>query len=231
MEAEDGHERVRYAVVEADCQYSVVAKVGRHFGWKLQSTSDTLDWDVCWTDNAVQSETLTRMELHQKINHFPGMYNLARKNLLGRSLMRMRKQFPGEYDFFPMTWTLPVEYHDLKTYFDGKAKGKARTFIVKPECMSQGRGIFLTRKLDDIQPGSRCVVQRYLHKPYLIDGLKFDLRVYVLVASVDPLTLYLYHEGLGRFATEKYEAPSRDNMEETCMHLTNYAINKDNPKF
>ena len=59
--------------------------------------------------------------------------------------------------------------------------------------MSQGRGIYLTRKLEDIQPGIRCVVQRYLHKPYLIDGLKFDLRIYVLVASVDPLTLYLYH--------------------------------------
>jgi len=77
----------------------------------LQSSSEAIDWDVCWTDNAVQPETLTKMELHQKINHFPGMYNLARKNLLGRGLMRMRKKFPGEYDFFPMTWMLPVEYH------------------------------------------------------------------------------------------------------------------------
>ena len=116
-------------------------------GWKRQKTAETMDWDVCWTDNAVQPETLTKMELHQKINHFPGMYNLARKNLLGRGLMRMRKKFPEEFDFFPLTWMLPVEYHELRTYFEGKAKGKARTFIVKPECLSQGKGIFLTRKL------------------------------------------------------------------------------------
>jgi len=70
-----------------------------------------------------------------------------------------------------------------------------------------------------------------MHRPYLIDGLKFDLRIYVLVTSVDPLTIYLYEEGLGRFATETYQPPTRDNMEDVCMHLTNYAINKDNPKF
>ena len=70
-----------------------------------------------------------------------------------------------------------------------------------------------------------------MHKPYLIDGLKFDIRIYVLISSVDPLTIYLYEEGLGRFATETYQAPTRENMEDVCMHLTNYAINKDNPKF
>jgi tubulin polyglutamylase TTLL6/13 len=73
----------------------------------------------------------------------------------------------------------------------------------------------------------RWVVQRYLSKPYLIDGLKFDLRIYVLVAAVDPLKLYVYHQGLARFATEIYEAPNKDNIAETCMHLTNYAINKE----
>lgn len=41
-------------------------------------------------------------------------------------------------------------------------------------------------------------------KPYLIDNLKFDLRIYILLAGCDPLRIYLYKEGLGRFATVPY---------------------------
>ena len=70
-----------------------------------------------------------------------------------------------------------------------------------------------------------------MNKPYLVDGLKFDLRIYVLVAGCDPLRIYLYKEGLARFATETYVQPSKNNIANMCMHLTNYAVNKNNPNF
>lgn len=95
--------------------------------------------------------------------------------------------------------------------------------------MSQGKGIFLTRKLEEIP--EKCVVQRYLHKPYLIDDLKFDLRVYVLILGCDPLRLFVHKEGLVRLATEPYIPPTGSNLEDICMHLTNYAINKNSSKF
>lgn len=60
----------------------------------------------------------------------------------------------------------------------------------------------------------------------LIDGLKFDIRIYVLIFSLDPLKIYLYEEGLVRFATVDYQIPSRKNLHETFMHLTNYSLNK-----
>ena len=77
----------------------------------------------------------------------------------------------------------------------------------------------------------RYVVQRYIHKPYLMDGFKFDLRIYVLVMSVDPLQAYIYREGMARFAAEKYKVPKNSNLENLYMHLTNYAINKDHENY
>lgn len=76
---------------------------------------------------------------------------------------------------------------------------------MKPEAGSQGKGIFITRRIDELANESHMVVQRYLRKPYLIDGLKFDLRLYVLVTSCEPLRIFLFKEGLARFATEPYE--------------------------
>lgn len=75
--------------------------------------------------------------------------------------------------------------------------------------MCQGRGIYLVRKFEDIElrQGESFVAQRYIPKPYLIDGLKFDLRVYALIYGVDPLRVFVYQEGLARFATEPYVGP------------------------
>lgn len=48
-------------------------------------------------------------------------------------------------------------------------------------------------------------MQEYLNTPFLVDGLKFDMRLYVLVMSADPLKIFLHKEGLVRFATQNYQ--------------------------
>jgi hypothetical protein len=71
------------------------------------------------------------------------------------------------------------------------------------------------------------VVQKYLKNPALIDGHKFDFRIYVLVTSVvEPLTVFLYKDGLVRLASEKYNIGK--NSTDPYMHLTNYSLNKKN---
>ena len=65
----------------------------------------------------------------------------------------------------------------------------------------------------------------------LIDGYKWDMRVYVLVTSVHPLTVYLYTDGLARFCTDPYEPPASDNLSDREMHLTNFSINYESDAF
>lgn len=87
------------------------------------------------------------------------------------------------------------------------------------------------KKLDGLHKAGNCIVQEYINRPLLIDGLKFDLRIYVLLAGCDPLRIFIHEEGLARFATEEYKAPNVENMADIRMHLTNYAVNKFSEKF
>ena len=73
-------------------------------------------------------------------------------------------------------------------------------------------------------------MQRYLHRPHLLDGYKYDLRLYVLLSSLNPLRIFIFREGLVRVCTQKYHAVEK-NMSDVRMHLTNYAINKDSEAF
>ena len=200
--------------------------------YKIKIThADDEDWDILWQDGAIQCDRLYRMKPYQRVNHFPGMHILCRKNLFARNLGRMQKRFPEEYNFFPQTWVLPSEYSEFRKQFDNLSKNKKKTFIVKPQASCQGRGIFLTRNLEDINQYDHYVVQRYIHKPFLIDDLKFDLRIYVFVCGIDPLRVYMYQEGLCRLSTVKYQQPQQGNLHNLYMHLTNYAINKSHKDY
>jgi tubulin polyglutamylase TTLL6/13 len=73
-----------------------------------------VDWDIVWTDLAPSLDKFPKIRSYQKINHFPGMFQIARKNYLARNLKKMKKQFPLDYKFFPKTWLLPYEMAELK---------------------------------------------------------------------------------------------------------------------
>lgn len=98
---------------------------------------------------------------------------------------------------------------------------------------SQGRGIFLISRLQQINqwiqqwkkldeqrneqtetPVESYIVQRYIDNPYLIGGRKFDMRIYVLVISFDPLVVYLHRIGFCRFSTHPFS-----NSKETIGNL------------
>ncbi|XP_022919719.1 tubulin polyglutamylase ttll6-like [Onthophagus taurus] len=204
-----------------NCRYDVVRRIASKFGYKEVGEQD--NWNLYWTDLSISIERCKEMKRFQKINHFPGMLEICRKDLLARNLNRMKRLFPKDYNFFPKTWSLPADLGDALTY---SRLRKNKTYILKPDAGSQGRGIVITKNLKDIKPSDRVICQVYITRPYLIDGFKFDLRVYTLITSCDPLRIYIYREGLVRFATSRYKEPTGVNITNVFMHLTNYAVNK-----
>jgi tubulin polyglutamylase TTLL6/13 len=205
-------------------------------GWK--TTEHETDWHIWWTDMSVGEERCMRLRRPQKLNHFPGMSEIAHKCKLARNLNRLRSVLPDLYNFHPETFNLPVDYLAFENAALGdmeQRKGKGgksnKSYIIKPDEGACGVGIFITRKPAEVPPKLACVAQRYLNKPLLIDDRKFDMRLYVLITSMTPLRVYLFPEGLARFATEKFQPVTSANMNQRYMHLTNYSVNRNHKDF
>ena len=65
-------------------------------------------------------------------------------------------------------------------------------WIVKPANSSQGKGIYIVDDINDVNVDDTSVISRYVTNPLLINGHKFDLRIYVLVACYEPLRVYVF---------------------------------------
>ncbi|NWI19689.1 TTLL7 polyglutamylase, partial [Crypturellus soui] len=215
----------------AGTKYEIVRIVIREMGFvKTRDEDETAN--LIWSDCAVQQDKIAELRNYQRINHFPGMGEICRKDFLARNMTKMIKCQPQEYTFIPRTWIFPAEYTQFQNYVkELKKKRRQKTFIVKPANGAMGHGISLVRNGEKLQAQDHLIVQEYLDKPFLMEGYKFDLRIYILVTSCDPLKIFLYHDGLVRMGTEKYHPPSDSNLSQLYMHLTNYSVNKHNEHF
>jgi hypothetical protein len=252
----------------AHCKYRIFHDVAYSLGWQVSLSADiVLDsklmdvcgggsgggggvWDVLWIDSGHGIDRIIRsMKTFQRINHFPGMVHLYRKDLLAETMQQMRGLVGAEeFSFTPQSWCLPRDWGLVHKYLKRRpassassssllstssSRNKPRIVIAKPTTGAQGRGIALAARPEQLLHCLRepHVVQAYLSRPLLVDGFKFDMRVYVLVVSVEPLRVLLFRNGLCRFCTSPYAPPAKDNLDNTFMHLTNYSINKHNDAF
>jgi len=163
-----------------------------------------------------------------KINQFPGLFVIGRKDSLSLCYEEMVRKFGAlEFDFLPKTYILPDDKDELITFM----RRTKKPMIMKPPNWFCGIGIKLINKIEDIpSKENKMVVQEYIDNPFLIRGLKFDLRLYVLMTSIDPIKVYMFEEGLVRFATTKY-TNNPDDISNNFIHLTNYSVNKESDEF
>jgi tubulin polyglutamylase TTLL6/13 len=182
-----------------------------------------------WYDGHVTLDVCLGMKPWQFVNHFPGTFAIANKVALARNIEKLQKKFPELYNFHPKSFALPTQLSHLKLML--ATPGSGLTYIVKPDLGSQGKGIFLVQAPEDLADFREAAIAQEYISPFLIGGLKFDLRIYVLLTSVDPLRLYIFREGMARFCTEPYRPPDSETRFDVYRHLTNYSVNRHNNTF
>ena len=179
-------------------------------------------------------------------NHLPGTSVISQKDHLARTMRRMRAVYGRVYSFTPLTFILPREHSAWLTAFSlppspsptpsspspfeeskeqlsfhpPSPSPPSPQWILKPTLSSQGRGITLPLHPPSSPPPLPSIAQRYIHPPHLLHSHKYDLRLYVLLTSLQPLVAYHCTEGLCRFAATPYN-PSPTSL---SAHLTNSSL-------
>jgi tubulin polyglutamylase TTLL6/13 len=174
---------------------------------------------LVWHDSLKDIDYFKSLLPWQVVNRLPSINVLCRKAPFARIIQRIQKYFPREYSFMPKSYILPFKNSD---FLRALAKKKHR-YIVKPDSGSLGQGITIIEPNGNYTPDDTpAVAQRYIPS-LLLDQTKFDLRVYVLIASISPLEIYVYRNGLARFCSEKSEGKNT-----IFSQITNVTLNKDN---
>eukprot|EP01031_Cornospumella_fuschlensis_P028893 gene28893-34867_t len=116
-------------------------------------------------------------------------------------------------------------------------------WIVKPVGSSCGEGIKVVWGIKSVletilpdknkdrkqSPVVRYVVQKYIERPLLLHRRKFDIRQWVLITQLSPLTVYGFSEPYIRLASQPYASSSGSRGDEfgnPLVHLTNHSIQK-----
>ncbi|KAF3830991.1 hypothetical protein GH733_002229, partial [Mirounga leonina] len=162
-----------YKIVRTDSR--LVRSILTAHGFHEVHPSST-DYNLMWTGSHLKPFLLRTLSEAQKVNHFPRSYELTRKDRLYKNIIRMQHTHGFKaFHILPQTFLLPAEYAEFCNSY------------------SKDRGPWIPNQ---ISLEENILVSRYINNPLLIDDFKFDVRLYVLVTSYDPLVIYLYEEGL-----------------------------------
>ncbi|XP_062615764.1 probable tubulin polyglutamylase ttll-15, partial [Saccostrea cucullata] len=150
------------------------------------------DWDVLWSHEYpfVQlAKKISNLKPHQKVNHFPGSGFITSKVHLAVSTN----------PYIPRAFRIPKEKDKFLQY----AEEHPDTLWVKKRNNHRGIKITNVQELDLSEEGS--FVQVFVDRPFLIDGRKFDIGVYTILTSINPLRVYTIEtEASIRFCSQDY---------------------------
>ncbi|KPJ14008.1 Tubulin polyglutamylase TTLL6 [Papilio machaon] len=157
-----------------------------------EKSSNTTPWSLLWSHDypfRVLYPNLHRLKPNQMVNHFPGTGFITNKVDLATSNSK----------YIPKAFKLPANKNEFLKY---ASMNKNALFLEKH---NQHRGVFLKNVSEIDLSSGESFVQEYVQKPFLVDGHKFDIGVYVVLTSVNPLRVYYYKgDVLFRYCPAKY---------------------------
>jgi tubulin polyglutamylase TTLL5 len=185
------------------------------------------DWDLFWGHGAPNPDAFISLGGGKRFNHFPGFAAFGHKGQLHRNLSaaRDRVRDPAFYRFHPRSYSVPEDYDRWRAVADAEPD---RLWIIKPPRGGQGQGISLVADPDRAPKDGEWVIQEYLDRPHLIDGRKYVLRVWVLIASLDPFVCYLHTNGVFKMTSTPFTSDPT-SIDDLTIHLTNPSVQAAHP--
>jgi len=210
-----------------------IRKVLGKLGFKKSDSSQVnVVWNVL---RAVSNVQLSNLNSWQRLGTIKGCNQFNNKLCLHHAVRdhELRAAAIGHHrPLMPRAFHATKDRKKLDKFASSKDK-RGAMWICKPLEAAMGQGIFVCNNVHELefQLKSRkkyinsLFVSEYIERPFLLRGLKFDLRVYVLVVCMTPLRVYIYDEGLVRYATTSYASRCRSSQ------LTNYSLNNQAKNF
>jgi hypothetical protein len=169
-----------------------------------------------------------RINKYQKIFNHIGCEFFSNKDLLHTIYKSQKELFPNDYNFMKETYLYPEDKEIILKKFGNYKINKNNLWIVKPKNGNTGKGVHLFKNLEE--ESNDFLISKYITNPHLINGKKYDLRIYVLVTGLRPLKIYIYKEGLARISAEKFSLNEKD-YDNVFVHLTNTGVNKKSKNY
>lgn len=173
---------------------------------------------MVWYDTIKDMDYWSTLAPYQIVNRIPNINILCRKTSCIRLLHNMNSILPSIYSFLPVSYILPLQSKE----FSDEVQKHTKKFIIKPDDGALGKGITIIKPEDNYVPSRKLLVAQEYVESFLINETKFDCRVYALIASITPLRIYIYRNGVARFCSEK------NGNNSMFSQITNTAFNKNN---
>lgn len=187
-----------------------VKRVFDRHGHVMVNGSIDEDWDVMWSIEypfALFSKEMKNLKPRQKVNHIPGINYITLKSFMTTH---------NRLDFIPPAFEFPHMAEDFRNYIKHNPEKK---FVQKN---GENRGVKIV-SVDDINCATSegNFYQEFIGNPLLIDDRAFDLGVYVLISSINPLRIYRYKgDVLLRFCPEPYHPFDAENVDKYVVYET-----------